>query len=65
MTNDESRLRRPVMRRATEAGCAGWTPIARPPAAPAATSEHPADESAASASKGEGEPPAAAELPKR
>lgn len=28
MNNDETRQRRPVMRRATEAGCPGWTPIA-------------------------------------
>lgn len=62
MSNDESRLRRPVMRRATEAGCAGWTPITRLPAEPAPASGRPADESAASASTDEGEPPAASDL---
>jgi hypothetical protein len=35
MTNEVIRLRRPVMRGAIDAGCAGWTPIIRTPAEPA------------------------------
>lgn len=66
MTNDENRLRRPVMRRATETGCAGWAPIVRPAAAdPAPVSGRAADESAATAGEDHRRPSAPTDLPRR
>ena len=50
MTAEVIKLRPPVLRRATEAGCAGWTPIIRPtaetPVEPAPVMVRSADEPA-------------------
>jgi hypothetical protein len=56
MTNEEIRLRRPVLRRATETGCAGWTPITRTPAEPPPASGRSAENSATGESADEVEP---------
>jgi hypothetical protein len=66
MTNDETRPRQPVMRRATAVGCPGWTPIARPAVEPAPVIFRIADEApAAPASVDDASSPAANDLPRR
>lgn len=56
MTNEEIRLRRPVLRRATEAGCVGWMPITRMPAEPPPASGRSAENSATGESADEVDP---------
>lgn len=56
MNDEEIRPRRPVMRRATEAACPGWTPIGGTPGKPPAVVERPAGEPAAPASPPDGGP---------
>lgn len=43
MNDDETRPRRPVLRRATEAGCPGWTPIGQAPSGQAPAAAQPGD----------------------
>lgn len=65
MTNDEIRQCQPVMRRATEAGCPGWTPIVRPAAEPAPAIGPSADEAVAPASVDDASPPPVIDSPRR
>lgn len=65
MTNDETRLRGPMMRRATEAGCPGWTPIVRLAAEPAPAIVPFADEAVAPASVDDVSPLPAIDSPHR